>query len=807
MKITIRYLIYIFFAAFMLSCSPLFAQQEALDCKECHEDELISEAHSDEDCQGCHETVVDESHEDGNVKPVNCGSCHDELFETMQMDIHHRIKEKMDKDPPDCVTCHGSHDIKAPADSEDPVKDYCSSCHDNLMLTNPFHQAEFVSKESCLECHDDKDYGPQVLRSIHQSLTCVDCHAYIANNLEKHQEEEITYSQKGDCYTCHKSETLEHRESIHGISLKEGIDEAAQCWSCHGSHDVQMVSDKASRVFHINLPRTCGSCHDDPDLIEKYSMTYSPFSKYAESVHGKLVENLAENKKDAANCISCHGVHNIKNRVQPGSKISSFRVPETCGECHQEIAEDYQQSIHWVYAKKGVKESPVCNDCHSEHSIHAINTVDKRAEIQKIQEETCIRCHEDPIVSRRYRSSEGQAQQYQDSYHGLAVMRGDKEAAMCIDCHEAHRILPKKHPQSSVNPDKVTETCKHCHEDATVVFSQSYSHQTESEAARKIEYWVERIYIGLILVVIGGMLLHNLLIFGFEIKKRRQHEKHEVSLPRLTGNEVIQHAVLFTTFIILAITGFALKFPDVWILKWMVWIGITESIRQTIHHWAGVILLLLGSYHLIYLITTSRGRDVLAHLLPRWRDLKELWGNILYYCGLRKSKPEFDQFDYTEKAEYWALVWGTFLMGVTGFVLWFPTIASEWIPYVWFIKVNEIIHFYEAILATLAILVWHWFFVIFHPREYPMSFTWIDGKTTLEHYIAHHKNHFKTTVLEWMEMKSKLRSRDQLSEGSELFIATLEKHNHNPDTVIKSVLDSDPELKLWLDQRIEGKKK
>lgn len=107
--------------------------------------------------------------------------------------------------------------------------------------------------------------------------------------------------------------------------------------------------------------------------------------------------------------------------------------------------------------------------------------------------------------------------------------------------------------------------------------------------------------------------------------------------------------------------------------------------------------------------------------------------NVGYHMGLTKHKPRFDRYDYTEKLEYWALLWGTVVMFLTGLIMWFPAEAAAWLgvgkPWV---DVSTVIHFYEAWLATLAILVWHLFFVIFHPKEYPMSTTWLTGNLSLE---------------------------------------------------------------------------
>ncbi|MBU1679213.1 MAG: cytochrome b/b6 domain-containing protein, partial [Bacteroidetes bacterium] len=539
------------------------------------------------------------------------------------------------------------------------------------------------------------------------------------------------------------------------------------------------------------LPYTCGRCHSNPEVIEKFDISVNcPTMMYTSSVHGKV------NADDGsgATCSSCHGVHDIKNRVQPGSKISTFNIPSTCEKCHAQIAQEYTESIHWIRVKQGVRVSPVCTDCHCEHGINAINSAEfKKDEIKRIQEETCFRCHENPILAKKFETNVGNLKRYQDSYHGLAVIRGDEDAAMCVDCHGVHKILPKRHPESEVNEANVTNTCQKCHPEANEIFSKSYSHISQSEEAIVIESWVEIIYVWLIIVVIGGMVLHNLLIFVHSLKQKRRKEKGQVSIPRLTRNEVIQHILLLTSFILLVITGFALKYPEAGWAKGLTWLGMSEPIRQLIHKSSAVLMLALSFYHIFYLAFTKRGRNSFMELIPTFEDVTAAIHNVLYYLGLRKEKPEFTDYDYAEKAEYWALIWGTIVMGITGLVLWFPTVVGEWAP-IWFIKVSEIIHFYEAILASLAIVVWHLFFVIFRPGEYPMSLTWIDGKMSLKHYKHHHEKQFIKISEEILRYDKAELKKEEMSYHANLFYDTIESNGHDPVQSILDVIESNEKL-------------
>jgi cytochrome b subunit of formate dehydrogenase len=111
--------------------------------------------------------------------------------------------------------------------------------------------------------------------------------------------------------------------------------------------------------------------------------------------------------------------------------------------------------------------------------------------------------------------------------------------------------------------------------------------------------------------------------------------------------------------------------------------------------------------------------------------------NLSYYLGLSNIKPEFPRFNYAEKAESWALVWGMFVMAGTGVMLWAKVSFGNHLPR-WWLDVATAIHYYEAVLATLAIIVWHFYQVFLDPDVYPMNWAWWDGKMTLHHYQEEH---------------------------------------------------------------------
>jgi len=155
-------------------------------------------------------------------------------------------------------------------------------------------------------------------------------------------------------------------------------------------------------------------------------------------------------------------------------------------------------------------------------------------------------------------------------------------------------------------------------------------------------------------------------------------------------------------------------------------------------------------YHVYYVIFKPRGRDQFVRMMPRWQDAKDIVAMLKYFAGLDSHKPQFGRYSYIEKAEYLALVWGSIVMIVTGCMLWFQNETLRHLP-MWGLDVATLVHYYEAILATLAIIVWHLYYVMINPDFAPLSLTWLDGK--LSRHDMEHEH-----PLELKEIDAKERS-------------------------------------------------
>ncbi|HEY5535080.1 MAG TPA: cytochrome b/b6 domain-containing protein [Ignavibacteria bacterium] len=208
---------------------------------------------------------------------------------------------------------------------------------------------------------------------------------------------------------------------------------------------------------------------------------------------------------------------------------------------------------------------------------------------------------------------------------------------------------------------------------------------------------------------------------------------------RMTKNERIQHFLLLSTFITLVITGFALKYPETWWVKWIVAVIGKNAFefRGVMHRIAAVMMIAASFYHLFYVIFTRRGRQLIKDLWFYKQDITDLFASLKYLVSDKAPKPNFGRFSYIEKAEYWAVVWGTVVMGATGALLWFENI---FLPVIGMggMNIATAIHWFEAILASLAILVWHFYFIFLNPDVAPMNRAWINGHLTREQMEHEH---------------------------------------------------------------------
>lgn len=580
-----------------------------------------------------------------------------------------------------------------------------------------------IDNADCLACHTGVD-GKQFAQSIHGRNLCTSCHTDIKDLPHDEKLKPVSCSQ------CHRLETDIYLKSDHGRAIHKGVAEAASCKSCHGdTHTLLNSRDPASPVNHANIPATCAKCHGNSAEMEKYNLRQRAVTvTYEHSVHGAAHTNGIAT---AAVCTDCHGSHDLHRATNPQSKLYWQTLPATCGKCHDNVRQTYARSIHGQAVAAGIRDAPVCTDCHGEHTIQAVKLATSKVGPSHIPE-TCGSCHGAERIAGRYQLSTQVVETYMQSFHGLAQQFGGATVANCASCHGFHDVLPSSDPLSSVHKTNLPQTCGKCHPGIGTRLASGEVKVHNLPGAAKGKPWlvnfVSWCYIGIIVLTIGGMAAFNLLDYVAKVRVHIQHVRAHPGEERLPKLARIQHALLIAMFVLLAYTGFVHKYPEAW-WSWPfhVFGEAGGYVRGMIHRVCGWMFAGLFGVHLVVLFCTTRGHAYLRQLWIARHDLTDFLTTLAGNLRLRPAPVPHRRFNYAEKAEYWALIWGSFVMIVTGAMLIFTETVLRMLPKVWH-DVAQVIHFYEAVLATLAIVVWHFYWVIFDPKEYPMNPAWLIGK-------------------------------------------------------------------------------
>jgi formate dehydrogenase gamma subunit len=635
-----------------------------------------------------------------------------------------------------CLACHGQPGMtsgKGVSISIDPAKHAasvhgtlgCTVCHTTL---KDFPHPDKVPKVRCSTCHSEET--SHLAGSIHAALgegACQSCHG------DPHVVTAAAQTAPAKCAQCHADEVKEFRQSIHGQAAASGDPDAPNCLSCHGqAHQIQPPSEAASSVAKKNLPDTCAACHSNQKFLLRHKIPLAhPVELYKLSVHGRAV---ADGDGAAATCSDCHGSHGIFPSQDKRSKVNHWNIPATCGHCHTDISKTYLESVHGQAMKAGEPGAPVCSDCHGEHLILGPKEQGSLVNASRVSMVTCGRCHNDERLALRYSLPADRVPSYADSYHGLALRGGSQSVANCASCHGVHNIFRSADPRSTVNATNLPKTCGTCHAGAGDHFAIGPVHvQTASGPAHPVVSWIRWTYWVLIPVTLGFMILHNLLDFVSKLMRRQPRHESSGQVTRMNLKFRIAHWGVIVSFPTLVFTGFALKYPEAWWARpLLLWEG-QVAFRGLVHRSAAIVLILATIYHVIHLATNRRDRLFLKAMLPDVKDATDLLHVIGYNLGLVKAEPKFAKFNYAEKVEYWAFMWGTVVMTVSGFLLWFNNFTLRHFPK-WVSDAATAVHYYEALLATFSILLWHFYMVIFDPLVYPMDTAWINGKVPADHY-------------------------------------------------------------------------
>ena len=265
------------------------------------------------------------------------------------------------------------------------------------------------------------------------------------------------------CFLCHSEVRSKYKLSIH-------YSENVLCSDCHGGNETALDIKKAhsgnfrGKFTKMDVIEVCSKCHSSAEKMAPYGIPFDQKELYMMSAHGKL---LLRNKNVPV-CSDCHGYHEVYKSQDKESSVNRLKVPYLCGNCHKDEFEDYAQSIHFEYVKKGNGNSPTCVDCHGSHGAYPPGFRD----IDKICGKCHIQARENFLKSPHYKPF---------------IEMGLKE---CEACHDNHKV---KQAGITLWDGKCT-SCHNEKEEAFKVKEEIKSLLIETENAYKFaEEWISKI--------------------------------------------------------------------------------------------------------------------------------------------------------------------------------------------------------------------------------------------------------------------------------------------------------------------------
>lgn len=506
--------------------------------------------------------------------------------------------------------------------------------------------------------------------------------------------------------------------SIHAKSGANGKP-APSCVNCHTVNGdmttILPAEDPRSTVNRANMAKTCGGCHEG--AAQSFHL----------SIHGGRRDS---GETRPASCADCHGSHSILPVKEAASTMNRANAEMMCAKCHSQNVADYDLSSHGQAMKAGDLKAPTCTSCHTAVSHLQAPLSLRDFNMQMVN--NCSNCHTK------------QAPSYRDTFHGQATALDFKLAATCADCHTPHKNLPASDPRSSVNPANLVQTCSKCHTDVNANFAM-YSPHPEPDDPEKsaLVFYVSHFMEWLLIGVFSFFGIHTLLwiqrsIVAYIREKHERSPDDDIYVVRFANVHRFTHILIVISFILLAATGLPLMYYYTSWGRALEAMGGGLGVTRVIHRICAVITLIYALIHIIYVFRKAvleRKYSILYgpdSMVPRVQDIWDVINMFrwFFYLGPR---PKLDRWTYWEKFDYFAVFWGVPVIGLSGLMLWFPTIVTQYLPGV-VLNLAMIIHGEEALLATAFIFAFHFFHNHLRPENFPMDTVIFTGKMTLSRF-------------------------------------------------------------------------
>lgn len=307
--------------------------------------------------------------------------------------------------------------------------------------------------------------------------------------------------------------------------------------------------------------------------------------------------------------------------------------------------------------------------------------------------------------------------------------------------------------------DRMERECRHA-------MGDEHSEEMSEEIQASIREKVDKELKGELIDVVDRMGHEVAEDLEVKLKKEKKVRKREEEFQRFGVQFRIQHMLMFLSVFVLIFTGLPLKFPNLVISEYLISLfgGIQNS---TVLHRVGAIgLIIVAIYHTLYTILSRRGRWDFFLLIPRPQDIRDVFTQIKYFLGRSDHHARFGRFSYIEKFDYWAVYWGCVIMIGSGAMLWFQDSVLLFLPK-YMLDIAKEAHSDEALLATLAIVVWHFYNVHFNPERFPGSLTWWHGRVSRREMVDHHPLEYERIMTEREALAEAEKASSQTEPSSE----------------------------------------
>lgn len=260
-----------------------------------------------------------------------------------------------------------------------------------------------------------------------------------------------------ECLDCHKDADITMEKAGRTISLEvkkyelaRSVHSKVKCVDCHVGFDPYEIPH-AEKIEPIN----CKGCHGSPSESHRF---HPQINNMSSGVGGS----------PDVNCKECHGTHEVKSPKDPKNGMNFYNSTDFCGKCHVDVKNDHMQSVHYTELEHDNPNAPTCMFCHN-------RPVTKGTKLSKLQlkinsEKLCLDCH----IKDEHGSKFAQTLvKYEESVHGKAILKGNQDAAVCIDCHGVHNLMRENNPSSKVHKSNVHNVCGQCHTNITKEYASS----------------------------------------------------------------------------------------------------------------------------------------------------------------------------------------------------------------------------------------------------------------------------------------------------------------------------------------------